>query len=228
MRPHKTFARSFQLALTFSFIFGTFTVLQAPSAQAQTRVNDRDMEAQMRNLRDDAKSFRPRFDEAIHKSTVRKTSQERDAKNVVAAFERQTKILLNRFKKDRNGQAEFSNVMSSAERIDATVNSLVLGPQVTSQWEKIRTELHQIANAYGIPERFHPGDRAAMGTDSESCLQSDGPVRANQLVNRCLQVSPATHPPCNAQNSCALIVSEIRRSCALIGQDAPGFCGEYR
>jgi hypothetical protein len=48
------------------------------------------------------------------------------------------------------------------------------------------------------------------------------------LVNECLQVSPATHPPCNAQNSCALIISEIRRSCSMLGQGAPGFCADYR
>lgn len=61
-----------------------------------------------------------------------------------------------------------------------------------------------------------------------SCLKSAGKARAEQLVKQCLQVSPATHPPCNAENSCAIIRSEIQRSCALLGPDAPGFCNGYR
>ncbi len=231
MQRHHKRSRTLPMALIFSFIFGFFAFLQAPSAQAQVRVNDRDMEALMRNLRDDAKAFRPEFDAAIHKSTIRKTSQERDARDQVKAFARQTETLLNHFKKNRNGHAEFTNVMNSAEQIDTTVNSLTLGPRVTERWEKIRTELHQIANAYGVPERFQRRDRDIdrMGAmDSGSCLQSAGAVKANRLVNECLQVSPATHPPCNAQNSCAMIISEIKRSCALIGQNAPDFCEQYR
>src|SRR5467141_2118383 len=51
---------------------------------------------------------------------------------------------------------------------------------------------------------------------------------ANELVRQCLQVSPATHPPCNAQNSCKLIEDEIQRGCGLLGANAPAFCGENK
>ena len=37
------------------------------------------------------------------------------------------------------------------------------------------------------------------------------------------QVSPATYPPCNVDNSCSMIRDEIRRGCALIGAGAPNF-----
>jgi hypothetical protein len=61
-----------------------------------------------------------------------------------------------------------------------------------------------------------------------SCFRAVGPEQANRLVNQCLQVSPGTHPPCNATNSCALIRDEIRRGCRLLGRDAPSYCDEYR
>ncbi|WP_370655211.1 hypothetical protein [Sphingomonas aurea] len=38
-------------------------------------------------------------------------------------------------------------------------------------------------------------------------------------------MSPATHPPCNAANSCALIEDEIARSCALFDGDGPPMKG---
>lgn len=61
-----------------------------------------------------------------------------------------------------------------------------------------------------------------------SCLKKMGKAHADMLVKQCLQVSPATRPPCNSANSCELIEDEIRRSCALLGLDAPSFCGGYK
>lgn len=48
-----------------------------------------------------------------------------------------------------------------------------------------------------------------------SCAAEIGQKAADKLVKRCIAVSPATHPPCNAANSCALVKDEIARSCAL-------------
>jgi hypothetical protein len=159
------FSRAFTLAMIFSFILGCFALLQPPSAQAQVRVNDHDMEALMRNLRDDAKAFRPEFDSAVRKSTIRKTSQERDARDQAKAFERQTDMLLDHFKKTRHGQREFSGVMATAEQLDANVNTLTLGPGVTERWEKIRTEIHRIADAFGMPQGFRRDrDNGPIGT----------------------------------------------------------------
>jgi hypothetical protein len=61
-----------------------------------------------------------------------------------------------------------------------------------------------------------------------SCDRSIGAVKAHKLVDQCLMVSPATHPPCNAANDCALIQDEIRRGCALLDKDKPAFCAQYR
>lgn len=47
------------------------------------------------------------------------------------------------------------------------------------------------------------------------CRQAIGEAAAAKLVQRCIVVSPATRPPCNAANPCDLIQSEIDRSCAL-------------
>ncbi len=62
---------------------------------------------------------------------------------------------------------------------------------------------------------------------AESCLKEAGQKEAQTYVDQCLEVSPATHPPCNAENDCQMIIDEIVRGCDMLGSDAPGFCADY-
>ena len=59
-----------------------------------------------------------------------------------------------------------------------------------------------------------------------SCLAEIGEARSKRLVERCIQVSPATRPPCNSANPCDLIQGEIDRSCKLWARDGdpPAAC----
>ena len=52
-----------------------------------------------------------------------------------------------------------------------------------------------------------------------TCLSEIGKSASDRLVARCIMVSPATHPPCNAANSCQMIQDEIDRSCAMYGPE---------
>jgi len=154
MKVHRALRRCCNLALIFSFIFGCFWVLQTSSAQAQTRVNDPDMIVIMKNLHQDAQSFRPLFDKAVHKSAIRHTSQERDARDMSLSFDRETDVLMQNFKKNRYGGEQFRRIMEAAEPIDTVVHTVQLGQEVTTQWQIIRAELHQLGLAYGYPESF--------------------------------------------------------------------------
>lgn len=127
------------------------TLLPAQPTQAQTRVNDKDMTALMRNLRDDAKSFRPVFDAAIKKSGIRKTSQEKNARTLAANFEKETEAMLNGFKKHKEATGNLSKVESSANELEGIIDNLHLGQDVTQRWAKVRSELHRIKVAYGVP-----------------------------------------------------------------------------
>ena len=59
-----------------------------------------------------------------------------------------------------------------------------------------------------------------------SCLTDIGEEAAQRLVDRCIAVSPATRPPCNVANACALIQDEIDRSCEMYtpGEARPPQC----
>jgi hypothetical protein len=61
-------------------------------------MHDKDIQSLMKNLTEDATRFRSSFNAAVAKSTIRKTSQEKDAKALVAQFQKQTEGLLSQFK----------------------------------------------------------------------------------------------------------------------------------
>ena len=138
----------------FAWMLCSLALLTAPFAPAQARVSDRDMVALMRNLRDDAKAFQPRFDSAVKKSAIRKTNREKDAKKRVDALVRQTENLPKRFNKDRNGTKAFSTVVDTATQVDATVNSLSLGTRTSDSWQRVRLAVNQLAAAYNMPSPF--------------------------------------------------------------------------
>jgi hypothetical protein len=201
-------------------------------AVGQERLDDKDLQRLMANLKADAQEFRKSFGNGLKKSSIRGTSQEKEAQELADRFAKQASGALETFKNTRKAEGDVTALVNTAAQIDPRVYSLQLNAQTTAQWERLRTELHQIAQAFGVPEAYlaptQPVGPAAAQSTTGTCLNAVGIERSRQLVNECLQVSPATHPPCNAQNACSMIVGEIKRGCALIGSGAPGFCSEYR
>jgi hypothetical protein len=126
----------------------------APFAKAQSRVSDKDVASLMGNLKDDVKSFRPKFNDAVHKSSIRKTSKEKDAKNLVERLQKETESMQNQFKKTKKADTELRVVMSTASQVDELVSSLQLGHDVNTRWGKIQTELRQIESAFGIQSQL--------------------------------------------------------------------------
>ncbi|MEQ7155181.1 hypothetical protein [Brevundimonas aurifodinae] len=68
-------------------------------------------------------------------------------------------------------------------------------------------------------EEAPPEAEAAEATPAATCREAVGEAASARLVARCIAVSPATRPPCNALNPCEMIQGEIDRSC---GQYGPG------
>lgn len=78
------------------------------------------------------------------------------------------------------------------------------------------------AAAREAPASTRAASAAPAPSTPISCATEIGEAAAARKVKACLAVSPATHPPCNAANSCAMIDDEIARSCALFdGKGAP-------
>ena len=68
---------------------------------------------------------------------------------------------------------------------------------------------------------------AAATGEPGSCPGEIGEAAAARLVERCIAVSPATRPPCNTANPCAMIQGEIDRACEMYGpgEAKPAECG---
>jgi hypothetical protein len=142
--------RNFRASFYLAVALGIAAITVAPFAKAQSRLSDKDVESLMGNLKDDVKSFRPKFDDAVHKSSIRKTSREKDAKNLVQRLQKETEAMQSQFKKTKKGDTELRVVMSTASQVDELISSLQLGHDVRSRWGKIQTELQQIQSAFGI------------------------------------------------------------------------------
>jgi hypothetical protein len=79
-------------AMLFIALSMVLSLICAASLSAQTRLSDQDVQQHMKNLKDDAKKFRSRFNSALSKSTIRKTTREKDATTLARNFEKQTKF----------------------------------------------------------------------------------------------------------------------------------------
>ncbi len=65
-------------------------------------------------------------------------------------------------------------------------------------------------------EEVDPALAVSPAGQPGSCLAEVGPDASARLVERCIAVSPATHPPCNAANPCEMYAP---------GEARPAECG---
>jgi len=137
-----------------AILVGLMSLTPTPVLHAQKRVSDKDVEALMKNLKEDSKSFRENFDAALKKSDIRRTSQEKDAKGLIANFEKQTDSMFSEFKKTKKGDVAVENTISNAQEIERLIHTLQLDAKTTAEWEKIRSELDRVSSAFGINAHY--------------------------------------------------------------------------
>jgi hypothetical protein len=125
--------------------------LAAPIVRGQGRMSDKDVEATMQNLKNDAKHFQSSFNSAVGKSTIHKTSQEKDAKALVKTFAQQTDSMHNVFKSSKKADASLPVVLDSAQKIDKLLGQVPLGDNATSSWGRVKSELNSLASAFNMP-----------------------------------------------------------------------------
>jgi uncharacterized protein len=68
---------------------------------------------------------------------------------------------------------------------------------------------------------------AGANTKDTPCSDTVGAKQAAVYVKQCIAVAPETHPPCNALNTCEMIISHNIYRCFEMGDGAPKFCAAY-
>ena len=142
-------SRFASLATVFCVLVCLFSMPRI--ATAQSRMSDKDIEHMMKNLKADSKQFQSLFNSAISKSTIRKTTQEKDAKTLVKNFRNQAEGMLSTFQSQKRADASLPIVLDSAQRIDKVLADVSLNGSVTSQWAKVKTELDALAQQFNVP-----------------------------------------------------------------------------
>jgi hypothetical protein len=96
----------------------------------------------------------------------------------------------------------------------------------TVLWDMVQTPQGWRVDNVRTPDGYDLRRAATeeLNQPAPSCTDERGAAAAATLVQHCSEVSTATHPPCNAHNSCALIEGEIHRSCELLTGRKPAFC----
>lgn len=125
-----------------------FLVSGTPRVFAQTRMTDKDIQSVMKNLQEDAKKFRSSFDSAVKKSTIRKTSQEKDARETVELFTEQTKGMFNQFKNSRKADQALAAVLNTSDQIDKLLKTTPMGEATDKAWAKVKTELDTLSEQF--------------------------------------------------------------------------------
>jgi uncharacterized protein len=115
--------------------------------------------------------------------------------------------------------------VESANALDEVVRSLAITQKAwLAHRNSCGTDWSCIRKAYAT--------RIAALTASDNakdvpCSDTVGAEQAAVYVQQCIAVATETHPPCNAQNSCELIVSHNVFRCAGLGDQTPKFCAAY-
>ena len=130
------------LALCFAIV--------APSRDAQERMSDKDLERVMENLKNDSNRFKSSFDKDVDHSTIRKTSQAKDAKQLANNFVKQTQGMYNQFKSSRKADSSLPVVFNSAHQIEALKSQVNFSSETVADWSRIRSELTILSQQFNV------------------------------------------------------------------------------
>jgi uncharacterized protein YecT (DUF1311 family) len=83
-------------------------------------------------------------------------------------------------------------------------------------------------SVYPPPQLSHPDAAPKLPKVAAiSCLQEVGKKQSDIYVNDCLAISASTHPPCNAENACKVIIDNNTWECSHWKNNAPELCKRY-
>ena len=125
------------------------SLICAASLSAQIRLSDKDVLQHTKNLKDDTQKFRSSFNSALSKSTIRKTTQEKDAKTLAQNFKKQTNSMYEAFRKAPRPNRT-CRIAATLRGRSTNHDQHPDGPAANTQWSTVKTELNTRAQAFHV------------------------------------------------------------------------------
>ena len=120
------------------------------NAAAQGRVSDKDLEKLINNLKEDSKKFSESFKQDVSKSTIRKTSDEKTAKQAAERFPKQLEGLLNQFKSKKHPEASLPVVNQTCNQLSEFMGKVSPSAKTSESWNRVRQGMDQVNNAFNF------------------------------------------------------------------------------
>jgi hypothetical protein len=118
---------------------------------APQRLSDHDIEALMKNLKQDAGKFQSSFNSSISKSAVRKTDQEKIYKDLVKSFVAQCDTMLSVFQSKHTADTTLPGVLITGHQVDNIFIDYQLTGNARPEWNTCKAILIKLAAQFDIP-----------------------------------------------------------------------------
>lgn len=156
----KTFFSSMVCAL----MLASLSVV-ARSQDAPYRLNDKQVQRVMKQLKKDSERFRKSLDSSLDKSRLNGTNREDDINGFVKDYEKATERLYDRFKDNKSVGADVEAVLDGAAQIDQFMSRRSgefmrrnsQRERAERDWGAVRQDLRQLAEAYNVTWRWWVG-----------------------------------------------------------------------
>jgi hypothetical protein len=124
-------------------------------ADPARRLTDAQLERLVKDIEETTDRFRDSLDDAIDHSSLKDTATEREADGLLDQFDKATDRLRDRTDDGRVEPAGLvGRVLRQGERIDLFMARHSMGPRAEDDWLRLRTQLRELAEGYGIERRM--------------------------------------------------------------------------
>jgi predicted RNase H-like nuclease (RuvC/YqgF family) len=118
--------------------------------QEPTRLSDEQVERLLERIEKAADKYRESLDDALDESRLDDSNREEEINRYVREFEDATDRLEKRFDDDKDAAEDVREVLTRAARIDGMMGRFGLTDRAQSDWRLVRTDLDELARAYGV------------------------------------------------------------------------------
>ncbi|HEY6659910.1 MAG TPA: hypothetical protein VI031_02165 [Pyrinomonadaceae bacterium] len=121
---------------------------------APFRLNDKQVQQVMKQLKKDTEKFRKSLESSLDKSRLDGTKREDNINDFMKDYEKATDRLYDRFKDNKSVAADVEAVLDGAAQIDQFMTRHSPTGRAERDWTAVRQDLRRLAEAYNVTWRW--------------------------------------------------------------------------